>query len=94
MIVLSDIIMARVERLMHRRIQTVIGGVFVAVAVFLEAAEFFKMLRELIPASLAGMISQLDIILIFFVGILVILIGKNQHSEGKDAASVSTRVKS
>jgi hypothetical protein len=74
---------------MHQRFRLIIGGGFVALAVFLEAVESFKTLRELFPARLAGMISQLDVVVLFCVGILFLWLGKNPHSEGSGAPSLN-----
>jgi hypothetical protein len=75
---------------MHRRFQIIIGGLFVAVAVFLEAVEFFKTLRDLFPTRLAGMISQLDVVVLFCVGILFLWLGKNPSNEGSNTPSGNT----
>jgi hypothetical protein len=70
----------------HRRFQLIVGGVFVAFAVFLEAVESFKVLREIVPEKLSGMINQLDVVLLFFVGILFLWLGKNPDKEGSQSS--------
>jgi hypothetical protein len=72
---------------MHRRFQYIIGGGFVAVAVFLEAVESFKTLRDLVPERWVGMISQLDVVLIFVIGVLFLWLGKNGDKEGSENPS-------
>jgi hypothetical protein len=72
---------------MYRRSKLIVGGGFVLISVFLEAVELFKVIRELIPEGLAGKISQLDVLLILFIGIMFIWLGKTADKEGSDSPS-------
>jgi hypothetical protein len=71
---------------MHRRFQLIVGGIFVALSVLLEAVESFNVLRELIPEKLAEKINQLNVVVLFCVGILFLWLGKNSHEEGSGSS--------
>jgi hypothetical protein len=50
----------------------------------------FKVIRELIPEKLAGMISQTDFFLFMVIGFLLLWLGKNENEEETDKPPVSS----
>ena len=70
---------------MHRRFQRWVGGGFLLVSVLLESIEMFKVVRELIPESWAGKISQTHVVAFLLVGLVLLSIGKHEPEEDSES---------
>jgi hypothetical protein len=74
---------------MPRRVRFGVGTCLWLIVAFIEAAEMFHVVRDVIPETLVGMVSQKYALPLFIVGALFIWLGKVEGNKGNEMPKAS-----
>lgn len=84
----ESILGSEVSRKMFRRVRVGIGYCFCLLFVFLESAESFRIVRELVPERLLGFVNQIYALPSLIVGVLLIWLARADGNKDADPPNV------